>query len=70
MSIRYWATKGLRHGDLSALSGILQGNGDSPDPERLARLNRRGFVKLKGERPVVTVMGRGALLIRRLTRHR
>ena len=69
MSIRNWATKGLRPGDLTALSAIVRGQDGSPEPERVVRLDRRGFVKLKGKEPVATILGRGALLIRKLTRH-
>jgi hypothetical protein len=69
MPLRTWTTKKLRPGDLTALSEIRRRYWAEPEADRVDRLNRRGFVKMKAEKPVITLLGRSALLIRRLTRH-
>lgn len=69
MSIRSWTTKSLRPGDLTALAAISQRRWSDPEEDRLKRLARRGFVKVRAERPVITVVGRGALLLRKLKRY-
>jgi len=68
VNIRKWVTKSLRPGDLTALSDISRRHWDDPKSERFDRLKQRGFVKKNAERPVITMLGRAALLIRRLTK--
>lgn len=68
VSIRRWLTKNLRPGDLTALSDIARTHWDAPQAERVERLNRRGFVTKKADKPVVTLLGRAALLVRQVTK--
>ena len=62
---RKWATQGLRAGDLTALAAISKGSRPG-DADRIARLERRRFVK-RGPtgRTAVTLTGRLALGIKR-----
>jgi hypothetical protein len=62
MFLRRWARKDLRPGDLTALRELTWDDrwGD-PNPARLRRLDKRGFIK--GLR--VTMKGRVALLLGR-----
>jgi len=69
VSVRKWVTKKLRPGDMTALSHILQERLDDPQPGSLDRLALRGFIKTKANSPVVTLLGRVALLLRQLTKH-
>ena len=65
--MREWATRKLRHGDLTALGTVKRGANGVPE-DRLGRLERRGFVAKKGNgRIVVTLPGHIALLVRTLT---
>jgi hypothetical protein len=63
-----WATSNLYRGDLRLLSDIAQGIAPALDPSHLDRLKRRYFVKIKGEKPVITVWGRAALSIKKIAR--
>jgi oxalate decarboxylase/phosphoglucose isomerase-like protein (cupin superfamily) len=69
VSLRKWATKSLRPGDLAALAEITRGHWNPPEEQRVGRLSRRGFLKKKQNRLVATLHGRAALLVRRLTKH-
>ncbi|HVZ52626.1 MAG TPA: hypothetical protein VG986_11710 [Pseudolabrys sp.] len=65
--MREWATRKLRHGDLTALGTVRRGV-EGVQEDRLGRLERRGFVAKKGNgKFVVTIPGRLALLVRSLT---
>jgi hypothetical protein len=56
MFLNKWARKGLRNGDLSALSELSDNTRWSdPNPGRIERLNGRGFVKKR-----MTAKGRAA----------
>jgi hypothetical protein len=58
----------LERGDLSTLSELAKGWGD-PNPGRVERLNRRGFVaKKENQKLQVTLKGRLALWVRRHSR--
>lgn len=61
-----WVTRKLQKGDLRALADIRRGNGASPD--KIGRLALRKFVRVPmNGRAKVTMRGRLALLVRRLT---
>jgi len=66
MMFSQWARKELQRGDLSALSEVAKRRGQ-PDPDRIQRLNFRGFVVVKkaNDRLTVTLKGRAALWVRR-----
>jgi len=65
--MRKWATRKLRSGDLTALAGVVNGCA-STDRDRIDRLAQRGFVAKKpGGQFAVTLAGRAALLVKRLT---
>lgn len=65
--MREWATRKLRHGDLTALGTIRKGREGVAD-DRLCRLAKRGFVAKKDDgKVVVTIPGHIALLVRSLT---
>lgn len=66
--MRRWATKNLRPGDLTALAEIARARYADTQAERIERLNRRRFVKKKAEKPVVTLLGRAALWVRKFTK--
>ena len=69
MTIRRWATRGLRQGDLTALKRIARGAAGL-GRRQAERLRRRGFVaRRKNGRPAVTVHGRLALLVKTLSIH-
>jgi hypothetical protein len=63
---RQWARRDLRRGDLDALLELTNGSrwGD-PNPVRLRRLSRRGFIKTREDKPRLTMKGRVALLLGR-----
>ena len=65
--VEKWMTRGLRRGDLTALSGLAHGamlSGHEDDS--IQRLSDRGFVSLQRPNgPRVTVTGRVAVLLRR-----
>jgi hypothetical protein len=60
-----WARKGLQHGDLTALSELSDhARWNDPNPARVERLTRRGFVAKRTDNKLrVTVKGRAALLL-------
>jgi len=66
---REWATRGLHQGDLTALAAIARG-ARKDEQDRLERLAQRGFVKMKAgdSLPRVTLLGRLAIIVRKLTR--
>ncbi len=67
MFIRKWATRNLRAGDLTALSAILNGS-SIPEKDRVERLARRRFIAKKNDgRLAITLAGRVALVVRRVT---
>jgi hypothetical protein len=70
MLFNQWARKELERGDLGTLSEVAKGRLlGSPNPDRIARLNRRGFVvKNSNDRLSVTLKGRVALWVRRHSR--
>lgn len=66
LSMREWATRKLRYGDLTALGTLKKGTGTLPH-DRLERLSKRGFIARNGAGKItVTIPGRIALLVRRL----
>jgi hypothetical protein len=70
MLFNRWARKELERGDLGILSELASGGlwGD-PNPGRIERLNRRGFVvKNANDKLSVTLKGRIALWFRRHAR--
>jgi hypothetical protein len=62
-----WARKDLKRGDLSALLELTKdGRWNDPNPVRLQRLDKRGFVKKREDDKLrVTMKGRVALLLGR-----
>jgi hypothetical protein len=66
-----WARNRLYRGDLTLLADIARTQyiATTLDPSRLDRLIRRNFVKIKATKPVVTVRGRAALIIKKITLH-
>jgi len=62
-----WARKELQRGDLTAqLELSNDGRWGNPNPARVERLSKRGFVeKREDERLRVTMKGRAALLLGR-----
>ena len=65
--MREWATRRLRYGDLTALGTVGKGFGKI-DEDRLKRLEKRGFIAKKADGKIaVTIPGRVALLVRRVT---
>jgi hypothetical protein len=62
-----WARKELQRGDLTALLELSNdGRWGNPNPARVERLSKRGFVeKRQDERLQVTMKGRAALLLGR-----
>ena len=64
MRLRRWATRQLQHGDLTTLGHVAKGE-HVHDAERLARLRQRSFIAAR-EPPRITIVGRLALLIKRL----
>jgi hypothetical protein len=70
MLFNRWARKELERGDLGILSELANGGlwGD-PNPGRMERLNRRGFVvKNANDKLSVTLKGRIALWVRHHSR--
>jgi hypothetical protein len=67
-----WARKGLQDGDLSALRELRDpARWDDPNPARIERLRRRGFVAGRsGEKARITTKGGLALLFRKGERRR
>ena len=69
MSLKGWARKELRHGDLSELSHLAKNGWVQPDPDRTQRLTYRGFLAKKSDDTFkVTLRGRAALWVRRRSR--
>jgi hypothetical protein len=67
MRVREWATHKLRPGDLTALAALAGGSKDV-DEDRIKRLHKRRFIIERGAGAVaVTLRGRVALMIRRVT---
>lgn len=65
MAFRFWLTRDLYRGDLTALSSARRGNTFDIDLDQIKRLRRRGFLRhglLGGLR--VTMKGRLALAVR------
>ena len=65
MAFRFWLTRDLYRGDLTALAFARRGNTFDIDPDQIKRLRRRGFVRhglFGGLR--VTMKGRVALVMR------
>jgi hypothetical protein len=64
----WWARKDLQRGDLSTLSELAKGtNWGMSDPERIERLDRRGFIaKTEDDTVAVTLKRHTALWVRRL----
>jgi hypothetical protein len=62
-----WARKDLKRGDLSALLELTKdGRWNDPNPARLQRLDKRGFIKKREDDKLrVTMKGRAALLLGR-----
>ena len=62
-----WARRDLQRGDLSALLALTNnGRWDDPNPVRLQRLSKRGFIKTREDDKLqVTMKGRAALLFGR-----
>jgi hypothetical protein len=61
---RRWARKNLIAGDLASLLDLTRdGRWDDPNPNRLRRLRRRGFVDGDNTALRVTMKGRVALLL-------
>ena len=63
-----WARKDLQQGDLSALREMTDNTRwDDPNPARLQRLSKRGFIKKRADDKLlqVTMKGRAALLFGR-----
>jgi hypothetical protein len=70
MLFSQWARKDLERGDLAKLAELAGGRlwGD-PHPDRIERLNRRGFVvKNANDKLSVTLKGRIALWVRHHSR--
>jgi hypothetical protein len=69
MMFSWWARKDLHRGDLSTLSELAKGTDwGMPDPDRIDRLDRRGFVaKTADDRVAVTLKDHTALWLRRLS---
>jgi hypothetical protein len=69
MLVRDWTTRGLRRGDLTALAAIARGRRPS-EQNRRERLARRGFIDTASDDgpSFVTLRGRVALLLRKMTR--
>jgi hypothetical protein len=67
MLFTWWARKDLQRGDLSILSEVAKsGAWGAPNPARIERLDRRGFVaKKENDKLAVTLKGRAALWVRR-----
>jgi hypothetical protein len=70
MLFSQWARKELQRGDLSTLSELAKGSGwDTPNPDRIQRLDVRGFVAKKANNNLaVTIKGHAALWVRWLSR--
>jgi hypothetical protein len=63
---RRWARKDLIAGDLASLLDLTRdGRWSDPNPNRLRRLRRRGFIDGDGAALRVTMKGRVALLLGR-----
>lgn len=69
MVVRKWATRGLSAGDLTALRSLARG-GSAAEPQ-ITRLKKRGFIKdtVNEKHPSLTLPGRLALIIKRVTIH-
>jgi hypothetical protein len=64
MILNGWARKGLKQGDLTALSELSNGLRSDPNPARVERLSHRGFLARRADKQLrVTVRGRAALLV-------
>jgi hypothetical protein len=70
MVLSSWARRDLKRGDLSTLSELAKGTEwGMPDSDRIERLDRRGFIaKRANDKLAVTLKGRTALWVRRLSR--
>jgi hypothetical protein len=70
MMLSWWARKDLQRGDLSTLSELAKRTEwGRPDPDRIERLDRRGFLaKRANDKLAVTLKGHTALWVRRLSR--
>ena len=65
MAFRFWLTRDLYRGDLTALAYARRGSTFDIDPDQIKRLRRRGFLRhglLGGLR--ITIKGRLALVLR------
>jgi hypothetical protein len=69
MVLGWWARRDLQRGDLTMLSELAKGTAwGMPDPDRIERLDRRGFLaKTADDRVAVTVKGHTALWVRRFS---
>jgi hypothetical protein len=69
MRLNRWARTGLQRGDLKTLAEVANlGIWSRPGPNRVYRLEDRGFLKRRNERLQVTLKGRAALWIKRYLR--
>jgi hypothetical protein len=69
--LRRWATRDLRHGDLTTLSAVAIGSLIDASDTSIQRLQRRQFVLVKPDGQIVlSFRGRLALMIRRRMRRR
>jgi hypothetical protein len=64
MMLSWWARKDLQRGELAKRT-----EWGRPDPDRIERLDRRGFLaKRANDKLAVTLKGHAALWVRRLSR--
>jgi len=66
MVLRRWATRQLQTGDLTALRDLKSGKAIEGRP-RIDRLRGRGFVRGPIEKLRITLLGRLALIAKRMT---
>ena len=62
--LRRWATRQLQTGDLTALQDIKSGKAIESH-SRIERLRSRGFIGGPAEKPLITFLGRIALITKR-----
>jgi hypothetical protein len=71
MSLWRWATRDLRHGDLTMLSAVASRSLIDPNDISIERLKRRRFLFVKPDGQIImTFRGHLALMIRRRIRRR
>jgi len=71
MPLKRWATRDLRHGDLTTLSAIAKGSLIDETDASIERLKRRHFVFVKPDGQItLSFKGQMALMIRRRMRRR